>query len=54
MEAKKKSEQFNVEEAQRRFDAALRGARDAGHKPQLTKAAKPNVPLKQSKNRTKP
>jgi RNase P/RNase MRP subunit POP5 len=29
----KKDDQFSEEEAQRRFDAALRGARVAGHKP---------------------
>ena len=33
--AKKADENYSPEEAQKRFEAALRGARIAGHKPML-------------------
>jgi len=37
---KKEDDQFTPEETQRRFDAALRGARIAGHKPMKPSAPK--------------
>jgi len=48
----KKTDEYSQEEMQRRFEAALRGARIAGHKPMesltQTKAKKQRKPKKKS------
>jgi hypothetical protein len=49
------ADQFSAEEAQRRFEAALRGARIVGHKPQSEmKLGKPRVTRKSKRKATKP
>ena len=51
--AKEKTEdRYGEQEAQRRFEAALRGARLAGHKPM--KSITPKRPKKQRKPRKRP
>lgn len=49
MAPKKEGTQFTPEETQRRFEAALRGARIAGHKPMTALKADPPPPQKKSK-----
>jgi hypothetical protein len=45
------SDKYSAQEAQQRFEAALRGARGAGHKPMESLKAKPKKrkPKKESK-----
>lgn len=59
MAEKPKDEKFSAEETQKRFEAALRGARVAGHKPQtVSPSPKKNAPVKKKttapKNRRLP
>jgi hypothetical protein len=47
-------EKFSAEEAQRRLEAALRGARTVGHKPQSDmRLGKSKAPQKKSPNKPK-
>jgi hypothetical protein len=53
MDSKSDSEKFSPDEARRRFEAALKGARIAGHKPMesltRSKVKKQRKPAKKSK-----
>jgi hypothetical protein len=54
MVSKSSDESYSKEEAQRRFEAALRGARLVGHKPQSEmKLGKPRGRKKQSPKKRK-
>lgn len=52
---KKSAAQFTPEETQKRFEAALRGARIAGHKSkdEIASPKAKSAPLKRKKTRTK-
>jgi hypothetical protein len=47
----KKDEHYSAQEAQRRFEAALRGARIAGHKPKETVTHKHSRPQQKKKQK---
>jgi hypothetical protein len=49
MNSKSDDEQFSPEESRKRLLAALRGARIAGHKPMVKKAASPKRKAKKSR-----
>jgi hypothetical protein len=49
----KKDEQYSEQEAQRRFEAALRGARIAGHKPKEIVTHKHSGPQRKKKQKAK-
>jgi hypothetical protein len=51
--SRKEDEQFNPEETRKRMEAAMRGARIAGHKPMSAIKAKPKSGKSPAKRRAK-
>jgi len=49
--AKKPDDQYSQEEAEKRFEAALRGARVTGHKPMKDIPAKPKASRKKPRKK---